>query len=257
MTIGQVRGNGLITRVVRAARLDPKLYREVATEPCGHQAFLVVFLAFFSQTVFLNITKLSGPPTDPSIIGPVFERAVVAGIFLALTVWPSWALALSFVASRFTNRRESPVQFGQIARAIGFGQAPALLILLITIVVTSFVVAENPESSVNGYRRGLLIATQAIHRLWVLVATLVAVREALRVSDARALGTIGLTALALTLTAWIVSGLISGLVFAVPKLGSSYLNFGVFMMQDFFQLAAEFGDFNIGEFNPGFPASLI
>ena len=153
-------GDGLIGRMLRALRLDATLYREVAG-PGGstRQAMLVVLLT------------AAAAGTEGLWVG-----AGSAGL-IAIThmvAWPVWAAGLWLVGVRLRAPAGETPGFQQVARAIAFAQAPGVFFALSPILLWS-------SGPLAGTVRSLVF-------VWVLVGTLLAVRESLGLSNGRTLG---------------------------------------------------------------------
>ena len=145
----------LIGRMIRAARLDPRLYAEVeADDTATSQAAIVVLLAALAGGV--NV------PTQPGLI--------LLGGVMALVSWYLFSYLIYFVGGRLLPEPQTKANFRAILRAIGFAYAPGVVRLL-----------------------GIIPELQApvlfVAFVWMLVATITAVRHALSYSSSwRAIG---------------------------------------------------------------------
>ena len=167
-------------RAMGAAVLDASTYESVEGErPATRQAFLVVLLSSVA-------TGVGGGSWD----GPnVVTLAIVAGV--ALLTWLTWAALILYVGGTVFPVRNTRVDFGQLVRTIGFAAAPGVIqvFAIIPIIRTQvFIVAW----------------------LWMLAATVVAVRQALDYDSTwRALGVCAVT-LAVALSSVIAIALALG-----------------------------------------------
>lgn len=149
----------LVRRAVRAARLDPTVYREVAVDPrATAQAFLLVMLV--------------------GIVGSLGAIAVgteiaIASAVLAPLAWLLMAALAQIVVTRVMGADRTDA-WQRAARALGFAHAPALLGV---VVLVPFV---GP----------LLLLAIAV---WRLAAMLVALRAAFDLSAGQAVMTLLLT----------------------------------------------------------------
>jgi hypothetical protein len=139
--------NRMLQRMVGAARLDAEIYEEVeADRSATGQAFLVVLLASIAAGV------------------GAFESHAAAGILWhaihGVILWYVWAFITCFVGTRLLPSAETAADHGELLRTIGFSSAPGLLRALGVIAPIA----------------GLAFA---IGTLWMLVAMVVAVRQAL------------------------------------------------------------------------------
>ena len=204
-------GDGLIGRMLRALRLDPTLYREVAAlGDSTFQAAAVVLLAAVSTGLALGAgvaaywtTTWFGLETGRDNLGIV--KDVIAGIAgsiaLALVAaWPIWSAGLWVVIRRLTDSGDQVPGFRQIARALAYAQAPAVFGGLIVLVVLVGGVILGPSALL-----GLGVFSELFANLiwtlvlvWVLVGTYLAVREGLELSSGRALGSLLIVGVALS-----------------------------------------------------------
>jgi len=135
-------------RVIGAMRLDVNTFEEVERDQTATgQAALVVLAGSISGG--LGTGRLTG---------------ILLGAILGLAAWALAAWVVMFVGTRLLPGRNTEADFGQVARAIGFAQAPYLLGILAIIPILGYLI-----------RFALWI--------WVLVAMIVAVRHALDYDD--------------------------------------------------------------------------
>ncbi len=137
----------LVERMVGAAKLDPATYEEVeADQTATPQAMLVVVLANLAAGV--GALRLVG-----------FGGLLVATL-ISLVGWYVWAFVTYFVGTRFLPGPKTEADMGQLLRTLGFSASPGLIRVL------GIIPAIAPLVS-------LLAA------VWMLVAMVVAVRQAL------------------------------------------------------------------------------
>jgi len=141
----------LIGRMIRAARLDPRLFAEVeADETTIGQATSVVLLA-----------ALAGGINFP---GAPFAL-LFAGLLAALIGWVLFAYVIHLLGAKLLPEPTTVANFGALLRVMGFANAPGVLKLLGVV----------PEL------RGMVFFVAMV---WVLVATIAAVRHALAYKSA-------------------------------------------------------------------------
>lgn len=170
-------------RMIGAAMLNVATYEEVEHDTTATgQAAAVVALVAVAQAI--------GQANNGVL-------AMVFGVLGALLGWLAWS-AVTYVigVSLFGGRAD----WGEMLRTIGFAQTPGLLMVLGAIPVLG----------------GLVGFVAAI---WMLVAAVIAIRQALDVSTGKAIGT-ALVGLVVYIMVWIVLGLI-GAVFGVAVWGLS------------------------------------
>ncbi len=137
----------MVNRMVRAAKLDPQLYEEAeADKGALGQALGVVVLA--------------------SIAGGVGSGGLggLSGFFIgtaaALIGWFVWAALTYFIGTRILPEPNTRADLGELLRTIGFASSPGLLRVL-------------------GLIPGVTGIVFLISGIWMLVAMIIAVRQAL------------------------------------------------------------------------------
>ena len=173
----------IVSRMIRAARLDPTLYREVAEEKTATtQALLVVVLAAVA----------SGIGSAIRLFGAGVISGLMSGVVGSLVSWLVMVLA-TYVAARWMFG--SGVSYSNLLRPLGFARTAGVL------TVFSFV----------PFFGGLLSIAVAI---WMLVAWVIAVRESARVTTIEAVVTGVVAAIGLWAVEWLTGelfGVSSGL----------------------------------------------
>jgi hypothetical protein len=146
----------LIGRMIRAARLDPRLYAEVEADVTATgQAASVVLLAAFAGGI-------NYPDAPFSIL--------FVGLLAALLGWLLFAYVIYLIGAKLLPESGTKADFGALLRAMGFANAPGVLKLLGIV----------PE---------LRMLVFFVAMVWVLVATVTAVRHALSYTSSwRAIG---------------------------------------------------------------------
>ena len=144
-------------RMIRAAKLDVNLYEEVeADKSTLVQAMGVVVLASVAAG-----------------IGQIFRdgsTGLILGTISALAGWYIWAYITYFIGTRFLPEPQTEADHGELLRAIGFSSSPGILRIFGIIPILG----------------GFIIAIASI---WMFVAMIIAVRQALDYSSTwRAVG---------------------------------------------------------------------
>jgi hypothetical protein len=166
----------VLRRAVRAARLDPALYREVALdERATSQALLVVV------TVSI-VGALGGVSTDAGL--------VIASVLLAPLAWLLTSVLAQFIGTRVIGAQGAG-GWQQVARALGYAHAPAIIGGLVVLPVFGVAVA------------GLLI-------VWRIAAMLVAVRASMGVSTGQAVMILLLSAITLGVAVFVMTWIATG-----------------------------------------------
>ena len=134
-------------RIIRAIKLDSNLYEEVeADKGALWQAMTVVVLS--SIAAGIGLYKTGG------------FSGIITGTMASLISWYVWAYLTYFIGTKFLPEPQTQADLGELLRTIGFSSSPGLL------RVFYFVPGIG----------GLLYL---ISSLWMLVAMIIAVRQAL------------------------------------------------------------------------------
>ena len=137
----------LVERMVGAAKLDPATYEEVeADQTATPQAMLVVVIANLAAGVgALRLVGVGG---------------LLMATLISLIGWYVWAFVTYFVGTRFLPGPKTQADVGQLLRTLGFSSSPGLI-------------------RVVGIIPGLNAIASFIAAVWMLIAMVVAVRQAL------------------------------------------------------------------------------
>ena len=169
---------GLWERMIRAAKLDASLYEEVeADRGALGQATAVVVLASLAAGV--------GASGSGGLGGLIL--ATVA----AWAGWYIWAFLTYWIGTRFLPEPQTQADYGELLRTIGFSSSPGVIRVL-------------------GVIPGLTGLVFLVASIWMLVAMVIAVRQALDYT-----GT--LRAVGVCLIGWIVQVLILALLLALLR----------------------------------------
>lgn len=141
--------NTFTMRLIGALSLDVAIYEEVeADRGATGQALAVVVLSSLAAGIG------AGGIADITLQSVVFVSTV------ALIGWAAWALVTFEIGGRLMPEPQTRVDVGELLRTIGFASAPGLLRVL-------------------GVIRGVTIPVFAATAVWMLVAMIVGVRQAL------------------------------------------------------------------------------
>ena len=167
--------NIFMDRMIRAAKLDVNLYEEVeADKGAMGQAMTVVIIS--------SIAAGFGSIAEGGIGG------IFIGTITALIGWYVWAYVTYFIGTRLLPEPQTKADHGELLRTIGFSSSPGLIRVL-------------------GIIPGLAGIVFAVASIWMLVAMVIAVRQALDYS-----GT--LRAIGVCVIGWIIQVVLFGLLFA-------------------------------------------
>lgn len=148
----------MIERMVRAARLQPRLYEEVEHDQgATGQALLIVVLAAISGGLGRLIAD-GVPGFIAAVVGAVVFWALITGLAY-------------LVGTRLLATRETSATWGQVLRTVGFAYTPGVLSFLgvIPILGPFLVVLVIP--------------------IWIAIAAVIGIRQALDFDTVRAIGT--------------------------------------------------------------------
>jgi hypothetical protein len=167
-------------RIIRASKLDVNLYEEVeADKGALGQAMAVVVLS----------SVAAGIGTFP--YGGV--KGLLVGTIGALIGWYIWAFLTYIIGTRIFPEPQTSSSYGELLRTIGFSSSPGLIRVL---------------GIIPGI--GQLILLGAV--IWMLVAMVIAVRQALDYKSAfRAVG--------VCIVGWVIQALVIALFLSLSGKG--------------------------------------
>ena len=136
-----------VDRMIRAAKLDVHLYEEVeADKNAMGQAMGVVVLSSVAGGIgFMHVAGLIG---------------LVIGAVGSLIGWYIWAFMIYVIGTKFLPEPQTHADHGELLRTIGFSSAPGMIRVFALIP-------------------GLSTTVNFLASVWMLVATVIAVRQAL------------------------------------------------------------------------------
>jgi len=163
-------------RIIRAAKLDVNLYEEVeADKGALRQAMGVVVLSSIAAGL--------------GSIERIGFSGILIGTITALISWYVWAYLTYFIGTKLLPEPKTKADHGELLRTVGFSSSPGLIRVL-------------------GIIPGLARIVFLVAAIWMLVAMVIAVRQALDYqSTFRALG--------VCIIGWIIQALILMLIFSI------------------------------------------
>jgi hypothetical protein len=165
--------NLFLNRMIRAAKLDAQLYEEIeADQTAMGQAMGVVILSSLAAGV--GTIERTG-------IGVILLATLVA-----LVGWYLWAFLIYLIGTKLLPEPQTHADYGELLRTIGFSSSPGLIRLL-------------------GIIPGLAGVIMAVAGVWMLMAMVIAVRQAL---DYRST----LRAVGVCIIGWIIQAALLALV---------------------------------------------
>jgi hypothetical protein len=163
-------------RIFRAAKLDVSLYEEVEADKgaLGQSMGVVVLSSVAAGLASISTAGFGG---------------ILAGTITALIGWFVWAYLTYFIGTKLLAEPQTKADPGELLRTIGFSSSPGLIRVL-------------------GIIPGLRWIVFLIGGIWMLVAMVIAVRQALDYqSTARAVG--------VCIIGWIIQAVILMLLFSI------------------------------------------
>ncbi len=168
--------NQLLDGMLRAAKLDVDFYEKVEADK-----------GFFGQA--MAVVVLSSLAAGIGSIGQTGASGILTGTIAALIGWFIWAYLTYFIGTRFLAEPQTRADYGELLRTIGFSSSPGIIRIL-------------------GIIPGLNLIVNLVTGVWMLVAMVVAVRQALDYSSTgRAVG--------VCVIGWIVQMVIFLLIFSI------------------------------------------
>lgn len=168
-------------RMIRAAKLDVSLYEEVeADKTAFRQAMGVVVLS--SLAAGIGSISMGG-------------RNFFLGTIAALMGWYIWAYLTYFIGTKFLPEAQTKADHGELLRTIGFSSAPGLI-------------------RVFGIIPGLTQLVFSVAGIWMLIAMVIAVRQALDYKST-------LRAVGVCIIGWIIQAVFFVFLFSIVGRGGA------------------------------------
>lgn len=166
----------LMDRMIRAAKLDVHLYEEVEADTGAMgQAMVVVVLSSVAAGI--------GSIASGGLGG------ILMGTIAALIGWYVWAYLTYLIGTKLLAEPQTKADHGELLRTIGFSSSPGLIRVL-------------------GVIPGLAPLVFLASGIWMLVAMIIAVRQALDYTST-------LRAVGVCLIGWVIQVIILGLLFSI------------------------------------------
>ncbi|MDY6989804.1 MAG: hypothetical protein SWQ30_17310 [Thermodesulfobacteriota bacterium] len=163
-------------RIIRAAKLDVDLYEEVEADKGA-----------LGQA--MSVVALSSVAAGVGSIGKIGFSGILTGTIMALIGWFVWACLTYFVGTKFLREPQTRADVGELLRTIGFSSSPGLIRVL-------------------GIIPGVGAFVHLVAQVWMLVAMIIAVRQALDYTST-------LRAVGVCIIGWIIQMLIFMLLFSI------------------------------------------
>jgi hypothetical protein len=162
--------------MVRAAKLDVNLYEEVeADKQAMGQAMGVVVLASLAAGI--------------GSVGTTGINGLLLGTLAALVGWFIWALITFYVGTKLLPEPQTEADYGELLRTTGFSSSPGVLRIFGVVPLLGTIIF-------------------VVCGIWMLVAMIIAVRQALDYKSTwRAVG--------VCFIGWIIQGVLFWIVFSL------------------------------------------
>jgi hypothetical protein len=186
----------LTDQMIRASRLDVNLYEEVERDTTQtNNALTVVVISAVAAGIGAAISQAmaSPPPGAPAAAAGCggIVLGLIFGVIAALVGWAIWTAIVYYIG---TSMFGGTATWGEVLRTVGFANAPGVLRVLIFIPVLGGLI-------------NLLVS------IWLIVTTVVAVRQALDITTGKAI----IVSIIGGIVAFIVIAII-GVIFAIPAI---------------------------------------
>jgi Yip1 domain len=164
----------MLRRMWLAARLDVALYEMVEADPrFTREAFFVVLLVAV-------LSGIGAAATPGASIANLF-----LGILGAILGWVAWSGITLFIGLHLTRGAETQSDMGEMLRVLGYAQSPQVLVVF-------------------AFLPGIGKVVVVVAAIWSLIAGVVAIRQALDFTTARAILTV--------ISGWLVVALLQVLL---------------------------------------------
>jgi hypothetical protein len=168
--------NIFVDRMIRAAKLDVNLYEEVeADKSAMGQAMTVVVISSVAAGL--------------GSIAKVGIGGILMGTIAALIGWYVWAYITYLIGTKLLPEPQTRADHGELLRTIGFSSSPGVIRVL-------------------GIIPGFFWITSFVSSVWMLVAMVIAVRQALDYT-----GT--LRAVGVCVIGWVIQAVLIMLLFSL------------------------------------------
>jgi hypothetical protein len=168
--------NNFTDRMIRAAKLDVNLYEEVEADKSAlGQSMTVVIISSVAAGI--------GSISHGGILG------IVMGTITALIGWLIWSYVTYIIGTKLLPTPETHADYGELLRTIGFSSSPGVIRIL-------------------GIIPGLGAITMIIAGIWMFIAMIIAVRQALDYTST-------LRAVGVCIIGWIIQAVVLGIFFGL------------------------------------------
>ena len=155
----------LVNRMIRAAKLEVNLYEEVeADSTATSQALIAVIVVSLATGIGTGIVGIA----TMGALG--FFWGLLTGLAVSLVGWLAWAYIAYILGTTIFKGPKTSATWGELLRTIGFAHSPGVLRIFSFVPFVGGIIAFGAS-------------------IWFLIASVIAVRQALDFSTGRAIGT--------------------------------------------------------------------
>lgn len=155
----------LVNRMIRGAKLEVNLYEEVeADSTATSQALIAVIVVSLATGIG---TGMAGIATMGAL---GFFWGLLTGLAVSLVGWLAWAYIAYILGTTIFKGPKTSATWGELLRTIGFAHSPGVLRIFSFVPFVGGIIAFGAS-------------------IWFLIASVIAVRQALDFSTGRAIGT--------------------------------------------------------------------
>jgi hypothetical protein len=134
-------------RAIGAARLEVPVFEEIeADRHATGQALVIVIVSSFAAGIGLTAS--------------VYDAPVLTRVILALLLWVFWAASTYAIGVHLMPEPQTQTDIGELLRTIGFAAAPGVF-------------------RIFGFVPGIGVTIYAVATVWMLIAWVIAIRQAL------------------------------------------------------------------------------
>jgi hypothetical protein len=183
----QLSSSSFVERVIGAIRLDPATYEEVEHDTgATWQAAVVVAAA----AIFSGVWSSGGN-----------TQGLFGGVLAGVVFWAIFALFAYLVGAYLLRGPQTSATFGEVLWALGFSYAPSLIAIL-------------------GLIPGIGFLFAFIAAVWSLIASVIALRQALEVSTGRAVAVVVVAFLAMFVVLAVIVAIFGISIVGIDRLTS-------------------------------------
>src|SRR5215213_5900984 len=183
----QHSSSSFVERVIGAIRLDPAAYEEVEHDTdATWQAAVVVAVA----AILTGVGSSAGRTQN-----------LLSGVLASVVFWALFALFAYLVGVHILKGPQTSATFGEVLRALGFSYAPSFVAIL-------------------GLIPGIGFLFTFIAAIWSLIASVIALRQALEVSTGRAVAVVVVAFLAMVVVAAVIVAVLGISIVGLDRLTS-------------------------------------